>query len=174
MSMSKKDTIYQAAKDALFTPTPAQQRVKAAFYAIQNSAPIFDMEELTDNQIYDITGDKSIHEWWRNIKFRSWFKNEQEYVQKAEYLFTRALDELEDILELGNDIEDPEEKRAMKAKLATSKLNAIKLLFEVTNRMPKNNDKVDELAVKREVMRMLANLDSPAKLKAIAEGNKEG
>jgi len=169
-----KDKVRRAASDTTFTPSPAQQRVKAAFYAIHNSAPIFDLTELTADTVYDVTGDTSVHKWWANACFRSWFLNEQEYVQKAEYLFIRALDELEDILELGNDIDDPQEKRALKARIAPSKLAAIKLLFEVTNRMPKGGEKLDEASVKKEVIRMLAQIDSPTKLKQISEGNKGG
>jgi hypothetical protein len=172
--MKRSESILESIADTLiFEPTKEQKKLKAVFYAIYNDNPMTSEGDITPDVVKRVTGSKQIHSYWKDDTFRSWFLNEREYVQRAEYLFTRALDELEDILELGNNEEDPSERDRIKARMAPTKLQAIKLMFEITNRIPKGNDgKLDAIEVQKLVGAMLSGVDT-SKLKALSAGVKD-
>lgn len=174
MKKSNEPLLASIADTLIFEPTKEQKKLKAVFYAIHNDNPLALDGDITPDKIKEVTGSRQIHLYWKDEVFKRWFLNEREYVQRAEYLFTRALDELEDILELGNNEEDPEARDKIKARMAPTKLQAIKLMFEITNRIPKGNDgKLDAIEVQKLVGAMLSGVDT-SKLKALSAGAKDG
>ena len=170
--MKNDKTILETTEALYFEPTREQKKLKAEFYVLYNENPLVSGDTITPALITDITGNKNIGNYWRDERFKKWFLNEREYIQRAEYLFARALDELEDILELGNNEDDPIERDKIKARMAATKLQAIRLMFEITNRIPKGKDTgVDSSSIQKLIGSMISNLDTK-QLKKLTEGSK--
>jgi len=110
--------------DVLFSPSTEQQKVKAAFYADFNDAPICDTSDITASIAIQVTGDHRLRGWWSLPGFQEWFRNSNEFRQRIEFLAQRSLDELEEIM--SNQKLSP-----------NARLKAIELALKYADKMPK-------------------------------------
>lgn len=102
--MNNLDTILpnliQASKNHLvFQPTADHRRAKSAFWTsirVQGVLPPGGRPNLAAALQY--AGDRRISKWWEQDGFEEWFCNEEEFSQRAEYIASLALDQLEAIL----------------------------------------------------------------------------
>lgn len=111
------------AERVLFTPSPRQRQVKARFWVRFIPGPVATLDNLSLSHVMQIAGTKSLKEWWSEPGFVEWFFNREEGREKLEYLFMRALDTAEDILN------DPGAQ-------ASAKVNMIKVIGELANKFP--------------------------------------
>ena len=142
MAIDKKisATIVRAAEE-MFQPTAEQKKAKSAFYAVFNSNPICVPDDIEVDLAVQFTGMKFVRTWWKDPQFVIWFKNQNEFMQKLEYLASRGLDILEDIIEIGEDDGselDPMQKEMLKARTAGTKLKAIELIMKATGKIQKD------------------------------------
>ncbi len=120
---SKSTSLVDLASKAIYTPTPRQRQVKARFWVRYVPSPLATLDSLSAATVQRITGTAGIKEWWSEPGFREWFLNREEAREKLEYLFMKALDAAEDILD------DPNAQ-------ASAKVNMIKVLGELANKFP--------------------------------------
>src|SRR5574343_710202 len=108
-----------------FIPTPDQRRVKAVLWTALTDNPAYDSTRITRDLAVQITGEAKVGRWWdKEVGFRDWLQNKDEFRQRVEYLTQMALDTLEGVL------------ASQDAKTASARVNAAKLLLEVANKMP--------------------------------------
>lgn len=121
----KKDTTALAnlADSVIFTPNPRQRKVKAQFWSRFQSGPFVSPSALSLPAIQEVVNVPSLKEWWYIDGFKEWFINREEAREKLEYLYMKALDTAEDILD------DPNAQ-------ASAKVNMIKVLGELANKFP--------------------------------------
>jgi uncharacterized protein with HEPN domain len=92
-----------------------------------------------------VTGASSLKEWWGEAGFKEWFLNREEGREKLEYLFMRALDAAEDILN------DPNAQ-------ASARVNMIKVIGELANKFPsKYQEKFSDEDINRMDEKQLRN-----------------
>lgn len=106
-----------------YLPSPEQRKAKSAFWARFNDNPICEPSEISLAIALRFVADSRLSKWWGQEGFRAWFSNQDEFRQRMEYLSNLALDRLEGI------IADPKAN-------ASAQVNAIKLIMEVTRKMP--------------------------------------
>lgn len=122
---AKKDSKALAglAEQVIFTPTPRQAKVKAQFWSRFQPGPFASPSSLTLPAIQEVVNVPSMKEWWHLDGFQAWFLNREEAREKLEYLFMKALETAEDILD------NPEAQ-------ASAKVNMIKVIGELANKFP--------------------------------------
>jgi hypothetical protein len=125
--MAKESSMQEITKvlqgELIYLPTPPQRKVKAAFWAVYNENPIMGVDKINLATVQQITGSAVVSKWWAKDGFKEWFLNKDETRQRLEYLFNLSLDTAEEILI------DPEAN-------TNAKVQMIKLLAELTNKMP--------------------------------------
>lgn len=118
--------LLSEAVDTLFRPTPEMQQWKAKYWAgalsVDGAVP-----SLSD--VVRTVGTEKIRQHWGKQGFQEWFLNKESYRWKLEYLFDRATDAMEEIL----DNTDP--------KAQSARVNVIKLISELASKMPKPEEK---------------------------------
>lgn len=119
----KKKDITALAEQVIFTPTPRQRKVKAQFWSRFQPGPFVSPSALTINDIQSVVNVAALKEWWADGLFKEWFMNREEAREKLEYLFMKALETAEEILE------NPEAQ-------ASAKVNMIKVIGELANKFP--------------------------------------
>lgn len=134
--------------ELIHSPTREQKQLKAAFWTIWADNPIASPDRISLMDVQQLTGSNEIARWWLQAEFRSWFLNQNEFRQKLEYLAHRSLDVAEEILEA--DLTD---------KNMNAKVQAIKLIAELSNKVPQRW--VKEKIIDAEVQKM-----DPAQLNA--------
>lgn len=118
--------ITTAARDlTIFTPAPEHRQAKATFWQYWSNAevPPPAPETVTVSLAMRHAGDRRVEKWWALPGFVDWFTNAEEFKQRVEFLAQLALDNIEDIL------------RDRQAN-ATAKINAVKLIMEIGNKLP--------------------------------------
>jgi chemotaxis regulatin CheY-phosphate phosphatase CheZ len=117
----------------IYTPTPRQRQVKAKFWVQFVPGPFADPDNLSMAEVIRVTGTSSLKEWWPEAGFKEWFMNREEAREKLEYLFMKALNTAEDILD------DPNAQ-------ANAKVQMIKVIGELANKFPNKQQErfVDE------------------------------
>lgn len=115
----------QLAEKVLFTPTPSMKKIKARFWTRYQAGPMNDMSAISASEIAKITSSAGIKNWWGKDGFKEWFLNQDEQRERLSYLFDKSLDSLEQILD--NPDAHP-----------SAKMNAIKMLAEITGYLGKN------------------------------------
>lgn len=128
-SLPPPERVAQVCDDLLFVPTPDQRQVKAAFWQRYSQSPVLDISKITGTYVHKLVPDSRIPRWWSMFGFKEWFLNEDEFRQRLEYLANLSLDTLEAILT------DPDANHS-------ARVNAAKLIFEASNKMPKKWEKV--------------------------------
>ena len=119
----KKKDISALAEQLIFTPTPRQRKVKAQFWSRFQPGPFVSASSLSLPAIQEVVNVAGLKEWWQLDGFQGWFLNREEAREKLEYLYMKALDTAEDILD------DPNAQ-------ASAKVNMIKVLGELANKFP--------------------------------------
>ena len=120
--------IKELADQLIYVPTTAERKLKAKFWirASENPLAAISGNNITVRQIKDLSGaGSSIDASWKKPGFKDWFLNTNEGQAKLEYLFDLGLDALEGLL-LNTD-----------PKTSSAKVNAVKLLAELTGRASK-------------------------------------
>ena len=120
---SGKKSLAKLADSVLYAPSPSQQKAKARFFNRFESSPFLSLDSITAVQAMEITGIRSIKDWWSKPGFKDWFLNRNEAGEKLEYLFSLALDTAEQILR------DPEAQ-------TNAKVQMIKIAAELADKMP--------------------------------------
>ena len=119
-------TVTKLADNILFEPTATQSKIKAKFWSRYHPGP-FDSPsdgKITLATALEVTGSTSLRKYWSQPGFREWFLNRDEEREKLKYLFNKALDSAEKILD------NPEANPNAKA-------NIIKMLAEMNGFMGK-------------------------------------
>lgn len=141
--MSKKPIMGKKTQDAvtdlLFTPSMAQRKVKAAFWIIHNENPIISKDKINMAYIIQQVDDGRIRNWWGVPGFQDWFLNKEEVRQRIEYLFDVAMDQAEVML-------------LDQSTQPSAKVNLIKLLSELADKMPAKSKEIKFLDASIEKM----------------------
>ena len=117
--------LKEASEDLIYVPTLQERKLKSKFWARASENPLLPVagSNVTLTQIRQITGGGPvIDQAWKKPGFQSWFLNADDGRAKLEYLFDLGLDSLEDLF-LNQD-----------PKTSSAKVNAMKLLSELTGR----------------------------------------
>ena len=115
--------LEQILDDLIFIPTPAQRKAKARYWVRAKQATFTDMGP-TLPEVTRVIKDRRIPAWWQEPGFKEWFRNEEEFKERMEYIANLALDTVEEIL--GN----PSARES-------ARMAAAKLAIEVAGKMPK-------------------------------------
>lgn len=118
-------------EDLSFQPSPIQQSLKAQFWARFIPGPLDDPKKLTLPLVQSIVNDAKLKRYWNLPGFKEWFSNQNENVERVEYLWAVGLDAAEQILR------DSSTNPAVK-------VNLLKLLADVTGRLSSKNRPVEE------------------------------
>lgn len=113
----------QLADKVIFSPTARQRQVKAKFWTRFQPGPFSQPGSLSMAEVQRITGASSLKEWWPKPGFQEWFMNREESREKLEYLFMKALDTAEELLD------DPNAQ-------ASAKVNMIKVIAGLADKYP--------------------------------------
>lgn len=112
------DLVSISNDDVGFLPSPYQQELKARFWARAELGPLRDPKTIVLEDVKRVVDDPVISRYWKLPGFQSWFVNENEAVEKIDYLTMLGLQALEAVL------------LDQKAQ-ASAKVNAVKLLAEM-------------------------------------------
>lgn len=129
ISSSIKGSLQSLAEIADFAPTDSHRKIKARFWAMYSEAPAHALPVTLEYAIR-LTGDLRLEKHWEVPGFRQWLLNDKESDEKLAYLYFLSLDALEDIL-LSTD-----------PKMASARVNAVRLAAELGNRMPTKSSEV--------------------------------
>lgn len=121
--LSEAEVISLGASELTYLPTPDQRKAKSAFWARFNENPICEPSDISLTTAERLAGDRRLSRWWSQEGFKEWFRNQDEFRQRLEYLVNLSLDSLEYVLA------DPKAQ-------SSAKVNAAKLLMEVARKMP--------------------------------------
>lgn len=116
--------------DITFRPSDEQKRVKAKYWTRHVKLSLGDAPP-TLQQVSSIVKDKRIAGWWDEPNFKEWFRNEEEFRERVEYVANLALDVAEQIL-LNDEARD------------TARVAVVKLMMELGNKLP--NQKAEKFA----------------------------
>ena len=126
--MNKNDikNISNAISSKIYTPSNVEVRMKSAFWAKWTNHPSYVSGDIPANlaMIVNVLGNSTIEKYWSKEGFRDWFLNSDEYIQRVEYLATRALDVVEGVLAGGEGIKASDQLKAASMMMeAAGKLN---------------------------------------------------
>lgn len=124
--LSSNALLQEALASVDFAPLDAHRKLKARFWSLYAADPAVDPGSISLDYAVQLTGDHRLTRYWAVSGFRQWFTNDKENEERLAYLYHLALDGLEDIL-LSTD-----------PKMASARVNAIRLVAELGNRMPKD------------------------------------
>lgn len=125
--MSKLERVVEVlANDLTYLPNPEQRRVKAAFWVRFNENPICEPQNLTLMAVLQLVGDGRLERWWTQPGFKEWFRNQDEFRERAALLADEAIDTIRAIMH--NELAPP-----------AARLTAAKLAMEISNRIPKKD-----------------------------------
>lgn len=114
--------------ELVFLPTPGQRKIKAKYWSRRAQSQLTNAHPDLPH-ILTLVKDKRIPTWWQEPGFKEWFRNEEEFKERVQYLADLALDTLEEVMV------NPEAKE-------TAKIAAAKLMMELGNKLPKTNEQV--------------------------------
>lgn len=130
--MPRKSTeqkkLEEVLSDLVFIPTAGQRKVKAKYWLKSSGLKFTDMGPDLP-QIQRVVREKRLPDWWQIPGFKEWFRNEEEFRERVEYITNLALDAIEEVLR------DTEAK-------GTTRIAAAKLALDVGDKMPKNDIQV--------------------------------
>lgn len=121
---TRTDSVIEVlVSDLTYVPNPQQRRVKEAFWVRHNENPLCEPQDITCQMAIGVTGDTRLQRWWGQAGFPEWFRNQEEFRERAASLAHQALDTLQQILLDGD---APPAARVQAAKLA----------LEIARKMP--------------------------------------
>lgn len=109
----------------VYVPTTQERKLKAKFWSRAAENPLVSLNgnSITLAQVKQLAGNANIVDTsWKKPGFKDWFLNQDEGRAKLEYLFDLGLDAMEELLQ------NPDPKTS------SAKVNAVKLLAELTGR----------------------------------------
>lgn len=156
--MSQVDIDVTPLEQLLHEPTLEQRQIKQQFWSRFQDNQICLPEDITESVALRLVPDNRIRKWWKLAGFQEWFRNQDEFRERTEYLAYLALESLERVLV------DPKSQ-------ASSVVSAAKLVMELTNKMPRAGAedkfldadiaKMTKAEVKKFLERATAKLVSP-------------
>lgn len=127
--MADEPRQFAAVEELIFAPSAAQRAAKTAFWVRYEELPLADIKDVNPTMAAQLSGCRTVATWWKKPGFEDWFLNKFEWKQRVEYLALLSLEIAEDIL---NDDRAP----------AAAKVNLIKVLNELANKMPAKSKEV--------------------------------
>lgn len=121
------EKVTELVQELSYSPNGEERRAKAKLIAALEDNPVTDWASLTSAAAVQLTGDERIARWWSKPGFAEWFCNKNEFRAKAEFLLDVMLDGLVELAASS----DP--------RTFSSKINAIKVLVEITGRGAKSS-----------------------------------
>jgi hypothetical protein len=119
------EELTEAAEAIIYVPSTIERKIKAKFWAKAGENPLLNLNGATTTltQVKQIAGGgTALDACWKKPGFKDWFMNPDDGRAKLEYLFDLGLDAMEELL-LNPD-----------PKTSAAKVNALKLLSELTGR----------------------------------------
>lgn len=116
--------VKKAIEQLEFQPNDQQRKLKARFWSLYSADPYIEPKLLNLEHVLEFTKDHRAERWWAVPGFKIWFLNDKEHEERLAYLYHLALDSLEEIL-LSDD-----------PKMSSARVNAIRLVAELGNKMP--------------------------------------
>jgi len=120
--------LKDGAAELIYVPTPTERKLKAKFWTRAAENPLVNLNgaSITLTSVKQMTGGGAqLDAAWKKPGFQTWFTNPDDGRAKLEYLFDLGLDALEELLM------NPDPKTS------SAKVNALKLLAELTGRYVK-------------------------------------
>lgn len=111
------------ASDLTYVPNFEQRKTKEAFWLRFNENPTCEAEDIACSLVMRLTGDGRLERWWSQSGFKEWFRNQEEFRERAASLAHMALDTIQSIL---MDLDAQPSARVTAAKLA----------LEIARKMP--------------------------------------
>jgi len=127
--------IDSLSEEVVFLPSPKHRQIKSKFWTKFESIGL-PASSITMSQAIALTNESSLKKLWEVPGFKSWFINEDEGRERLEYLFMLALDAAEHMLL------DPDAN-------ANAKVNLIKVLATLTNKVPKAEPQFADVNIQR-------------------------
>lgn len=124
---SGESSVEKLASKAIFIPTARQAKTKTKFWTRQPSGSL-SLEVMTLSNAQSVTGDPGLKDWWGKPGFKEWFYNRDEAKEKLNYLFVKAIDTCEGILD---------DERAN----ANAKVKVLELVAKLLDKFPDSNEK---------------------------------
>lgn len=122
---SQSDKVIEVlASDLSYLPNASQRTIKEAFWCRWNENPLCDPKDITLSIALQIIGDGRLERWWSQPGFKEWFRNQEEFRERAASLAHLALDTIQSIL-INEDAQP------------SARVNAAKLAMEIAAKMPK-------------------------------------
>lgn len=119
--------IAALSEEVLHQPTDKEKRLKASFWKRIANQPLFDIQNLSYEQVRSIIGTDALKASWSQPGFKAWFCNREEYRERLEYLFELAMDAAEDIL------------KNVDPKAQSARVNMVKTISELAGKLQKGN-----------------------------------
>lgn len=91
--------VSTAAQDLIYRPSNPQRLVKARFWTQYRDDMTVEPDKITAAQVMQIVDEPKVASWWKEPGFRSWFVNDNEHVERAEYVYGLWMDRIEARLE---------------------------------------------------------------------------
>ncbi len=91
-----------AGLSGFFCPTDAQKKIKVTFWRRWNAGPVRGDDEITAAAVAQITDSSVIEQWWKDDKFRGWFKNQDTFAEDADYNANLAVETLRQLMYADN------------------------------------------------------------------------
>lgn len=82
----------------MFVPNDDQKRLKATFWRRWNAGPVRSDDEISAAAITEITDTSVVEKWWKDDKFKSWFKNQDTFSEDADYNANIAIETLRQLM----------------------------------------------------------------------------
>lgn len=100
MSDTIEPQVIQLADELAYQPTDAQQKVKTAFWARVADSPTMDPQDtLSLASVRQFVSDRRLERWWKELGFKEWFQNRNEFQERVAYLEQKVLSRLEAMLD---------------------------------------------------------------------------
>lgn len=139
--MSKQAQIIEViSSDLTYLPSAEQRKLKEAFWLRFSADPTCDPSEVTQSIVELYTSDSRVSRWWSQTGFKEWFRNQEEFRERAAILAHLALDTLQSIM-------------INETAQASARVNAAKLVMEIARKMPTKQ------AVEKYVDEKIAEMD---------------
>lgn len=120
--------LSEGVDELIYRPTDSDRRMKAKLITSLADNPLLDIDTITPMQVRHLIKSDCFTAKWDKQGFKNWLLNKQEHTEKLEYLFSLALGAAEEIL-LNTD-----------PKAQSARVNMIKLVAELSRKMPSKDD----------------------------------
>jgi len=87
-----------ASSSGIFVPNDAQKQIKVLFWRRWNAGPVRTEDEITAAAIVSLTDSSAAENWWKDEGFRGWFKNQDSFIEDAEYNATLAIETIRQLM----------------------------------------------------------------------------